>query len=354
MQQKKLSAAAGVTWQQSDLKGTIIANSKDSVINKTFHNLLPNARLQYSFTKYKTLRLNYTTSTNQPGISQLQPVPDISDPLNIKVGNPNLKQELTHTVQVNFFSVNPFKNKNLFAFLNLRRTDNKIVDYDTIDSVGVKTTRPVNVNGTYDITGTINVGLPLRFLKGSINVSTNGSYTSNKSYINTVENSIKTINLGPEVRLDLSATDKLDVSLTAGINYYKTQYTLQAALNNEYFNQQYSTEVNWQLPHNFYCNTEFTYTINSQRASGFNTRVPLWNGYISKQFLKFNRGELKLSVYDLLNQNVGVSRTTNQNYIEDKRTVNLQRFFMLSFTYSLSKNGLGNGAENGGIRIIRR
>jgi hypothetical protein len=80
----------------------------------------------------------------------------------------------------------------------------------------------------------------------------------------------------------------------------------------------------------------------------------LWNGYISKQFLKFNRGELKLSVYDLLNQNVGVSRTTNQNYIEDKRIINLQRFFMLSFTYSLSKNGLGAGAEKGGLRIIRK
>ena len=354
MQQRKFLASAGVNWQQAELEGTIISHGKDSIIKTTFYNLLPNVCLQYNFTKFKNLRLNYTTSTKQPSISQLQPVPDNSDPLNIKAGNADLKQELTHAVQLNFLSVNPFKNKNLFAFFNLRRTDNKIVDYDTIDSVGVKTTRPVNVDGAYDVTGSINWGLPIRFLKGTVNFSTNGSYTKNKSFINGAENMINAISVGPDVRFEINALEKVDVSLTAGINYYRTQYSLQAALNTEYLNQQYSTEVNWQLPKRFYFNTEFTYTINSQRASGFNTKVPLWNAFISKQFLRFNRGEIKLSAFDLLKQNIGVSRSTSQNYIEDKRVKNLQRFFLLSFTYSLTKNGLSAPGETGGIHIIKR
>ena len=165
---------------------------------------------------------------------------------------------------------------------------------------------------------------------------------------------INTLNVGPEIRLDMSATDKLDISLTGGINYYKTHYSLKPNLNTEYVNQEYSTEINWQLPHSFFFNTEFTYTINNQLGNGFNARVPLWNAYISRQFLKFNKGEIKLSAYDLLNQNVGVSRSTSQNYIEDKRVVNLRRFFMLSFTYSLNKNGLGSDREKGDIHIIRR
>jgi hypothetical protein len=142
--------------------------------------------------------------------------------------------------------------------------------------------------------------------------------------------------------------------LTAGINYYKTQYGLQRSLNTEYLNQQYSSEINWQLPKRFYFNTEFTYSINSQRASGFNTKVPLWNAFISKQLLRFNRGEIKLSAFDLLKQNVGVTRNTSQNYIEDKRVKNLQRFFLLSFTYSLTKNGLSAPGETGGMHIIKR
>lgn len=354
MQLRKFNAAAGANWQQSELEGQSVAAGKDTTISKTFYNLLPNVRLQYNFTKFRNLRLNYTTSTKQPSVTQLQPVPDNSDPLNIKAGNADLKQELTHAVQLNFFSVNPFRNKNLFAFLNLRRTDNKIVDFDTIDSVGVKTTRPVNVNGVYDISGTVNLGLPLHFLKGSIHFGVTGSYTKNKSFINSAANSINTLNVSPDVRVDFEVTEKLDISLSAGVNYYKTQYGLQASLNTEYLNHTYSTEINWQLPKSFYFNTEFTYTINNQLASGFNAKVPLWNAFISKQFLRYNRGEIKLSAFDMLKQNIGVSRSTSQNYIEDKRVKNLQRFFLLSFTYSLTKNGLSSPGAVGDIHVIRR
>ncbi|AEW02663.1 hypothetical protein Niako_6439 [Niastella koreensis GR20-10] len=349
VQLRKFNASAGVNWQQAELEGKTLVLGKDSTLNKTFYNLLPNARLQYNFTKFRSLMLNYNTSTNQPTVSQLQPVPDNSDPLNIKAGNADLKQELTHAIQLHYFSVNPFKNRNLFAFFNVRRTDNKIVNSDFIDSVGVKTTRPVNVNGAYDISGDVNVGLPVRLWKGTINFSTNGGYTKNKTFINGAQNLISSWNIGPDVRLGINATEKLELALTAGINYYKTQYSLQGSLNTEYLNQVYSTEVNWQLPHNFYFNTEFTYTINSQRASGFNTRVPLWNAFISEQFLRFNRGELRLSAFDLLKQNIGVSRSTSQNYIEDKRVRNLQRFFLLSFTYNLTKNRL---SPSGGFRSI--
>ena len=352
MQLRKFNASAGVNWQQAALEGKTLVLGKDSTLNKTFYNWLPNARLQYNFSKFRSLRLNYNTSTQQPTVSQLQPVPDNSDPLNIKIGNADLKQELTHAIQLNFFSVNPFKNRNLFAFFNIRRTDNKIVNADTIDSVGVKITRPVNVNGAYDISSTVDAGLPVRLWKGTIHFSTNGNYTKNKAFINGAPNMISTWNVGPDVRIELNATEKLNLSLSAGINYYKTQYGLQQSLNTEYLNQQYGTEINWQLPYSFYFNTEFTYTTNSQRASGFNTKVPLWNAFISKQFLQFNRGELKLSVFDLLKQNIGVSRSTSQNYIEDKRVKNLQRFFLLSFTYNLTKSRLNDSGRPRSIHMI--
>jgi hypothetical protein len=125
-------------------------------------------------------------------------------------------------------------------------------------------------------------------------------------------------------------------------------------MNSNYLSQEYSTSFDWQLPKLFFLSTEFTYTINSQRTAGFNTKVPIWNASISKQFLRYNRGELKFSAADLLNKNIGVSRTTNQNYIEDSRVNILRRFFMLSFTYSLSKTGLNNAGGGGGMRVITR
>jgi hypothetical protein len=80
----------------------------------------------------------------------------------------------------------------------------------------------------------------------------------------------------------------------------------------------------------------------------------LWNASISKQMLKYNRGELKFAARDLLDKNIGISRNTNNNYIEDSRVLTLRRFFLLSFTYSLSKTGLNNAGGGGGMRIITR
>ncbi len=351
---KQWNFAVGANWQKAELEGNIIAGTKDSVINQTFYNILPNARFQYNFTKFKNLQINYNASTNQPSMSQLSPVPDISNPLNIRLGNPDLKQEYSHMATINFMSVNPFRNKNLFAFFTVRQTNNKIVNYDTIDAFGVKSTRPVNVDGVYSVNGTVSVGLPVRFLKGNINFSSGIGYDKGKQFINGVDNTINTLMVGPNVRLDMNPTDKFDVSLNAGINYNKSDYSLQSSLNTTYFSQNYGADINWQLPKSFYFSTDFTYTVNNRLTEGFNLRVPLWNASISKQFLRFNRGELKLTAFDLLNENVNISRSSNNNYIEDSRIRTLQRYFMLSFTYSLSKVGLGQARpDGGGIRIMR-
>jgi outer membrane receptor protein involved in Fe transport len=354
MQLKKATIIAGVSLQQADLEGKIISGIKDSVISKSFTNLLPNARLQYRFSRYKTLTLTYTASTNQPSLSQLQPVPDISDPLNIREGNPDLKQEYSHTAQLNYMSVNPFKNKNLFAFITARRTINKIVNYDIIDSVGKRTTRPVNVDGVFDLNGDINLGLPVRFLKGSINFGLNGGYSKSAQFINSVKNNINTVSLGPDVRLEMGLTSKFDLSVNAGYNYNSSKYSLASTNNTKFFTQTYGLDANWQLPKQFFLSTEFSYIVNTNRAQDFNTSVPLWNASISKMFLRFNRGEIKLTAFDLLNQNIGISRTANNNYIEDKRVVTLQRYFLLTFTFSLTKTGLSNGGPGGGgFRVIR-
>jgi hypothetical protein len=351
--QKKFSLAAGLNWQYATLEGNIIAGTKDSIIRKTFTNLLPSLRFKYDFTRYKHLSINYAGITNQPDVSQLQPVPDITDPLNIREGNPYLKQEYTHAVQLGYVAVDPFRNKHLFAFFNLQETQNKIVDAQVVDTSGVKHTMPVNVNGVYNMTGNFTWGLPVRALKGTVNFNSNMGYSKTEQFINTASNTIHTFTAGPSARLFVTPTDKLDLSLRAGFDYYNTTYSLQSALNTDYFSHQYEGEVNWQIPADFQLSSSFTYTVNSRRADGFNTSVPLWNASFSRQFLRFNRGELKLSVYDLLNKNVGINRSSNQSYIEDSRVKNLQRFFLLSFTYSLSKNGLTR-AEPGGLNIIRR
>ncbi|HET9744106.1 MAG TPA: TonB-dependent receptor [Chitinophagaceae bacterium] len=353
-QKKKYNYSFGIAWQNAELEGTIKSGIKDSVITKSFYNLLPNARFQYNFTRFKNLQLDYRASTNQPSVSQLQPVPDISNPLNIRLGNPDLKQEYTHRVNVSYTGMNPFRNKSFFWFSSYSFTNNRIVNYDVIDSFGRKTTRPVNVDGVYNLSNDISVGWPLRFLKGTMNFNTGFGYSKTIQFINTVRNNIYNISIDPNLEVTKSFKDKFDLTAGAGFTYNKAKYSLQSSFNNSYFTQEYTIDAGWQLRKNYYLSTDFRYTITSQRSAGFNVKVPLWNASISKLFLKYNRGELKLSVFDLLNENQAIVRNTNSNYIEDQYNRVLRRFFLLGFTYSLNKMSANAGGPGRGNIIIRR
>lgn len=351
---QKYNYSLGVTWQQSELEGKIISGIKDSLITKTFRNFLPIASFKYNFSRFKYLNFNYSTSTNQPTMSQLQPVPDVSNPLYVKEGNPDLKQEFRHSFRTNLNLVTPYKNKNFFLFFNGSITQNKIVNYDVVDLATAKrVTRPVNVNGVYNLSGNISYSMPVHFLKGNLELSTYTAYNNGKQFVNSIGNTIKTLSMGPAIRLTMSPYSKLNLSTSARYNYNYTRYSLESTMNNKYVSQEYTGEADWQLPKSFFFSTDFTYTINSQRAQGFNLEIPLWNASISKQFMKYNRGELKFTATDLLNRNSGVSRDVSQNYIEDKTVNTLRRFFMVTFTYSLSKAGLMR-SDVGGPKMIMR
>ena len=353
-QRKKINYSVGVSWQQADLEGTIKTGIKDSVISKSFSNLLPNARFQYNFTRYKNIRLDYRASTNPPSVSQLQPVPDVSNPLNIKEGNPDLKQEYTQRFNVSYTGMNPFRGKSFFLFSNYSFTNNKIVNFDIIDSFGRKTTKPVNVDGVYNLFNDLSLGWPLRFIKATMNFNTGVNFSKTIQFINTERNDIRNLAIDPNLEISKTINNKFDFTVAGGFTYSKATYSLQSTLNNSYFTQDYRVDVGWELPKNFYFSTDFRYTISTQRSAGFNAKVPLWNSSFSKQFLKFNRGEIKLSVFDLLNENQAIVRNTNQNYIEDQNNRVLRRFFLLSFTYNLNKLGAGNDSHRRGTIMIRR
>jgi len=353
-QKKKFNYSVGLNWQQADLQGTIITDAKDSVITKSFHNWLPNARFQYNFSRFKNLSFNYNATTRQPNISQLQPVPDNSNRLYIREGNPDLKQEVTHTVQGNLFLMSPYKNKNFMLFFNYMRTQNRIVNYDIVDALGVRTTKPININGVYGMMGDMNFSMPVRFLRGMFEIGNRIAYNRDKQFINTFENTIRSLSVGPEVSITTWYKEKLNLSLEAAYTINSSKYSLQSAMNTDYLQQRYGADLDWQLPKRFFFSTDLNYTINSRRADEFNTKVPIWNASISKQFMKYSRGEIKFSAFDLLDKNIGINRTSNQNYIEDSRVNTLRRFFMLTFTYSLTKSGLGSSVGGGGNRVMMR
>jgi len=66
--------------------------------------------------------------------------------------------------------------------------------------------------------------------------------------------------------------------------------------------------------------------------------------------------EVLSKAFDLLNKNLGITRTSTANYIEYEETNSLGRYFMLSYIYTLKSFGqdAGGGGGRGGRRGGRR
>jgi hypothetical protein len=346
--QRKFNFTVGSSLQAAHLIST--NNSNGTVIRQSFTDVLPNANIQYRMNSTRTLTLNYSTSTTQPGTTQLQPVTDVSDPLNVYTGNPNLQRSYAQSINLNYFSTNIYTQRNFFAFLNATKTDNAIVNSDIIKSNGSRTTMPVNANGNYMIFGQVNAGFPLKKLKSRVDLGIGTNLLHNISFVNGAENGIDNMSVGPNLNYSFSLENKIEIMASGRLNFSKAKYSLQPQLNSNYLQQVYGLEMTNYLPGGLVLNNNFNYTINSGRADGYNTKVGFWNASIAKSFLKNKRAEVKLTAYDILNQNQGISRNANQNYIEDTRYNVLQRYFLLSFTFSLNK--AGNTAQ--GPRVVIR
>jgi hypothetical protein len=347
--QKKYNFSTGFSLQKAVLDGENI--SAKTKISQSFQDILPNATFRYNFSQTKNLNVDYRTSTNQPSITQLQPVLDQSNINRQSIGNPDLKRSYVHNLNIRFFSSKILAGKSFFSTLNASTTNNSIVNYDSVLPNRTILTRPVNVDGAYRINGSVNYGFGIKKLKSRLSFGLNAGLNNNISYANGLLNTIVTKSTGPSMSYAYIVDDVIDINLTARYSFSQTSNEVNPNLNTNFLTKVFGADMTNYLPFNIVLNQSFNYAINTGRAEGFNTAIPIWNASFSKFFLKNKRAEIKMSAFDLLNKNIGINRNVSQNQIVDRSYNVISQYFMLTFTYSLQKSGLGGGARPGGMMI---
>jgi len=347
--QKKYNFSTGFSLQKAVLDGENI--SAKTKISQSFQDILPNATFRYNFSQTKNLNVDYRTSTNQPSITQLQPVLDQSNINRQSIGNPDLKRSYVHNLNIRFFSSKILAGKSFFSTLNASTTNNSIVNYDSVLPNRTILTRPVNVDGAYRINGSVNYGFGIKKLKSRLSFGLNAGLNNNISYANGLLNTIVTKSTGPSMSYTYIVDDVIDINLTARYSFSQTSNEVNPTLNTNFLTKVFGADMTNYLPFNIVLNQSFNYAINTGRAEGFNTAIPIWNASFSKFFLKNKRAEIKMSAFDLLNKNIGINRNVSQNQIVDRSYNVISQYFMLTFTYSLQKSGLGGGARPRGLMI---
>ncbi len=324
-------------------KSTELINGARSIPERWVWNYAPFMRYRLKFSKTRSLSLNYRGQSSQPSMSQLQPVADVSDPMNIVVGNPDLDPSFTHNVSVRFQDFNADRQRSIMAMLNVRMTQNSIISRTTFDDVtGGRTTTYENVNGIWNAHGMTMFSMPFTGNKAfQITNMLNFNYSRSVGYNNTERNVSNNLRLGESFGIAFRP-DNLELELRPQYTFQRTWNSIKSTSDNAIHNYGGNFNATYYTPINVVLSSDVTYTGTSGYTSGYNKNEWMWNAQIAYQFLPGNAATIALKVYDLLHQKSDISRSVTANYIDDTRYNTLTRYFMLTFTYrfnSFSKRG---------------
>ena len=339
----KNSLSAGLNYQQSELKGDIL--NQEIKINQSFNRVLPNFRIRHEFSSGKSIGLRYNTQLQEPSLEQLQPIINNTNPLDIYQGNPNLLASYQHTTKLNLLLYDQFSFTNFYAFISTVYTKDKIINARTIDEQLRLVTQPVNVDYDLNISGSWSFSRPIKWIGTKVNIRQSLTYANSLLFINNLEDEVNRWNQTVSFNLENIKKDIVDFAGGLRLTYNQTQYAENNKLNQDFVNKTWFADLTINIGKKLVFTQTLDYQQFSNESFGSQPDVALWKGSLTHLFLKNNRGQLKLTGFDLLNQNTGINRNASLNFIETERVTALGRFFMLGFTYKLSEFNRNKGFE---------
>jgi Outer membrane protein beta-barrel family len=340
----------GLNFQHAKLESERIFPTATSV-DQSFTTVLPNAMWRKKVSANANIRVFYRASTSFPSVTQLQDVVNLSNPLRVSSGNPELDQSYTHFLSGRYSYTNSKTSQSFFANLFLQTASDYITNATYIpnrDSViqqnivlkaGSQLTKPVNLDGYKTLRTFFTYSMPLKFIKTTLNLNAGFSYSKLPGLVNYQETKTDNYVYNGGIVLASNISEYIDFNLSYTANLNESKTNTSNSTNSKYVNQSIGAQVNLLSKKGWFLQNDIAGNTYSGLSGGLNQSFWLWNAAIGKKFLKNNAGELKLSVFDLLKQNQSISRTVNSLYIEDVQTKVLQQYFMLTFTYSLKNFG---------------
>ncbi|WP_026763833.1 TonB-dependent receptor [Sediminibacterium salmoneum] len=311
--------------------------------NVIFNNFIPAVTFNFTPKQQRRFNFSYNGTTRNPSLAQIQPIIDNIDPLNLTIGNPNLKQSFVHQFNLGGSDYKVLKSRRISFNINFSKTENAISNSSFVDNQGRRINQAINVAGNYSLSGRVGYGFEIiPSLNIGVDISPRINQFANR--VNGIDN--------------ITKNRATDFSLNIGywgdkwINFYaygsaihnnsttsiRPDVSTKFWSYNAYANMQFKlkkikTYIDFDLNANIY---QKTAVFADQRD------VYILNASVRKVISKNDQWEIKASVNDLLNQNLGINRNASSNFITETTNQTIQRYFLFSLIWNFSKNGKPN------------
>lgn len=355
----QLSNQGGATFNLKISKSTINFGTKisnvrfqqfdaytDKTFKRNFINWNPQASLQYRFSQQKSMRFSYYGNTTQPGIDQIQPVRVNTDPLNITLGNPDLRPSFRSNLSVGYNSYKILSDQYIYMNGSYSFTANPIISLTTTDQAGKSTYQSVNLGSRNPYSFYFSSAFS-RKIKGpdisvGIDLDANGNvdYTMVSNEVKTELNTTKSSNYSGGLNFSKYKDKKYSFRISGGPSYNTISSSLQNRTNNKGWGFRGDGYFTVYLPGKIEISTDGNYQYTAKtKTFDQNLERLIVNSSVSKKFFKQENLMLSLSGRDLLNQNVGFSRYASGNMVTQNSYTTIQRYFMCTLTWDFSKMG---------------
>ena len=303
-----------------------------------FWDLLTQINYRHKFSNSQRLRFNYKTNSRQPSLNQLQPVQNNSNPNKIVEGNPDLRPDYSHQLNVSYNHWKGLTGSYIWSNLTYRRVMNPFSNEISYDNFGRTISKTINMDSTANEFTSFYIGgkIPLGNSPLGIRISNSSNYNITNSVIGSLKNITTTLSQANEISFEWD-TDSTYIEIGGELSYSKPSNSLN--INSQPFiTQNFFLDLEIELPWKMTLFTESEYTINSQRSEDYNINFFIINFSIEKRFNKNENLILSIEGNDILNQNIIAQRLIQNNVIIDNKTTIISRYFLARLTYRFNNN----------------
>ena len=331
-----------------------------------------------AFNRENTLRIFLRSWSNNPSVTQLQSIFDVSNPQYISIGNKNLDPSFTHNVSMHYNLSKVDKGITFMWMFNGQyqqdyisaSTWNNPQGFDLPDKFGDLTiptdkngdkyrpkevTSYENMDGYYWVRTHVSLGVPLSFMKCNLNILGGVTYNRIPSAIyvtpesgNVLQNMIdhkfqtnyaNNIGYDAGVTLGSNISENLDFTLSWRGTYNQAWNTIGQTAKNDYFNHSANGNIKWTFLKRLTLTAAVSYVQYKGISTNYNEDYVLCNVYLGCKVFKNKRGEVQIGVNDIFDQNTSFVRSTGSGYTQNAWNSCIGRYFSVQFVYNLRHFG---------------
>ncbi len=290
---------------------------------------------------------SYAVFATPPSIDQLRNQLDVSNPMTVRVGNPDLGQCVSHAVNLDAATINSARGSEMRMGLNFSVTRNAIVSKtlffareETLPGWNY-TMQPGSTLSTYEnVDSSTRAGANFAYskylglIKSNLRTSLRVSYVNSPSYINNVPDDTKSYNPTLFVGLNGNFARRLSYRLGGGSSYNYSENS--GGETNKTFIQEVNTELNWNITAWMFLNLTYDYRkLFAYSEFGRDDRSQVLNAVAGFNLFK-RKCDVSVAVYDILNKDSGFSSSMTANYVLNSWRQTYGRYFLLSVAWRIN------------------